>query len=85
MYKQLKLGRVMVNRLVIDFWELVKVVLKRGLGNGEVGRGRDMKLLCFVALVSVWVYFCCYSGGCLCLRLQGLGVLYSWYSRLVSG
>jgi hypothetical protein len=75
---------MMIIRLVIDFWELVKVVLKRGLGKGEVFGEKHM-LLCFVALVSVWVYICCYNGGWLCLRLQRSGVVYSCYSKLVSG
>jgi hypothetical protein len=26
--------------------------------------------------VHVCVYFCCYSGGCLCQRFQGAGVVY---------
>jgi hypothetical protein len=38
----------------------------------------------FMALVCVWVYFCCGSGECLCQRFQGAGVVYSWYHRLVS-
>jgi hypothetical protein len=61
------------------------VALKRGLGKGGMGGGRGMGLLSFVALVCVWVYFCCCSGGCLCQGLNGAGVVYSWYSSLVSG
>jgi hypothetical protein len=41
-------------------------------------------LLGFVALVRVWVYFCC-SGGSLCQEFQGAEIVYSCYSRLVSG
>jgi hypothetical protein len=41
------------------------------------------QLLGFVALVCVWVYFCCHAG-CLCQGLQGARGVYSWYSRLVS-
>jgi hypothetical protein len=40
-------------------------------------------LLGFVALMCVWVYLCC-SAGFLCQGLPGDGVVYSWYSRLVS-
>jgi hypothetical protein len=43
------------------------------------------RLLGFVALVCVWVYFHCYRGGCLCQGLQEAGDVYGWYSRLVSG
>jgi hypothetical protein len=50
-----------------------------------MGRGRGMGLLSFVALVCVWVYFGCCSEGCLCQGLNGAGVVYSWYSSLVSG
>jgi hypothetical protein len=59
--------------------EIVKDSTK--LGDGRRGWWVDEEewgLLCFVALMNVWVYFCCFSGGCLCQRL------YSWYSRLVS-
>jgi hypothetical protein len=65
-------------RLVTDFGEFVKVALK-----GRVGE-EVWSLLGFVALMCVCVYFCC-NGGCLCQGLQGFGVVYSWYSRLVSG
>jgi hypothetical protein len=48
---------VMVIRLVIDVGELVKVTLKR---RGRKGEGEEVwGLLGFVALVCVWVYFCC--------------------------
>jgi predicted RNA-binding protein with TRAM domain len=44
-------------RLVIDVGELVKVTLKSG---GRKGDGEEVwGLLGFVALVCVWVYFCC--------------------------
>jgi hypothetical protein len=66
----------MIIRLVIDFWELVKVALKRGEAGKEVKRWvdelRGMGLLCFVTLVCVWVYFCCYSGGCCVRDCRGL-------------
>jgi hypothetical protein len=55
-------------RLIIDFGELVKVVLKKQEIWGLLG---------FVALVYVWVYFCCCIGGCLCQDLQESGVVYS--------
>jgi hypothetical protein len=51
------------------------VALKRGGGNRCMCAGEEVcRLLCFVALVCVWVYFCCCSGGCLCQGLQGAGV-----------
>jgi hypothetical protein len=62
--------------------EIVKDSTK--LGDGRRGWWVDEEewgLLCFVALMNVWVYFCCH-GGCLCQGLQGAGVVYSWYSRL---
>jgi hypothetical protein len=67
----------MVIRLVIDFGKLVKVVLKRrGVGKGWRDGGRGIVgLLDFVALVCVWVYFCCCSGGCLCWGFQGTRVV----------
>jgi hypothetical protein len=45
---------------------------------------KEWGLLGFLALVCVWVYFCCCSGGCLRQGLQEVGVVYSWHSRLVS-
>jgi hypothetical protein len=69
----------------LDLGELVKVALKKGEVGKVTGLGRDMGLLGFVALVYVWVYFCCCSGGGLCQGLQEAGVGYSWYSRIVSG
>jgi hypothetical protein len=42
------------------------------------------RLVAFVALVCVWVYFFCCSGGCLCQGLKQAGVVYSRYNRLVS-
>jgi hypothetical protein len=74
---------VIVISLVIDFGELVKVALKEEWKKVWVGGLRSMGLLNFVAFVCVWVYFCCRSGGCLCQGLQGFGVVYIWYSRLV--
>jgi hypothetical protein len=65
-------------RLIIDFGELVKVVLKKGSGTrGGWVREEIWGLLGFVALVYVWVYFCCCIGGCLCQDLQESGVVYS--------
>jgi hypothetical protein len=54
-------------------------------GGAEKGREEVSGLLGFMALVCVKVYFCCYSGRCLCQELQGAGGVNSWYSRLVSG
>jgi hypothetical protein len=74
----------MIIKLVIDFGELVKVALTRKVGKGVGEWGNSMgALLGFLVFVCVWVYFCC-SGRCLCQGLQGTGVVYSWYSRLVS-
>jgi hypothetical protein len=79
------LGWVIAIRLVIDFGELIKVLLKGGRWEKRwVGKEEVWGLLGFVTLVCVWVYFCC-SGGCLCQGLQEAGVVYSWYSRLLSG
>jgi hypothetical protein len=65
----------MTIRLVIDCGELVKVALKRGDRKRSVWVGEEVcRLLGFVALVCVWVYFFCCSGGCLCQGLQGLGL-----------
>jgi hypothetical protein len=76
----------MVITLVIDFWELVKVTLKRGYGKGGKCVGEMVwELLGFVALVCVWVYFCCFSGKCFCQGLQEAWVVNSWYSGIVSG
>jgi hypothetical protein len=50
----------MVISLVKDFGKFTKVVLK-----GEL-RKRVLRLLVFVALVHVLMYFCCCSEGCLC-------------------
>jgi hypothetical protein len=63
-------GGVMVIRLVIDFGELVKVPLKKGEGWEKewVGGLRGMGAVGLCALMCVWVYFCCCSGGCLCQR-----------------
>jgi hypothetical protein len=44
----------------------------KGVGKVVGGGGRVTRLLSFVALVCVWVYFCCCSGGCLCQGLFGL-------------
>jgi hypothetical protein len=41
-----------------------------------VSEGSGVRLLGFVALVSICVYFCYYSGGCLCQGLQGARDLY---------
>jgi hypothetical protein len=54
-------------RLIVDFGELVSVALKRvGQEKGWMFWEDIGELLVFVALVCVWVYFCCFSGGCLC-------------------
>jgi hypothetical protein len=49
------------------------VALKREVGSGVVSGESSVGLLVFVTLVCVWAYFC-YSGGCLCQGLQGLGL-----------
>jgi hypothetical protein len=60
-------GELMFVKLAIEILGVDRVALKGEAGNGvgEVMRG----LLGFVALVCVWVYFCCCSIGCFC---QGL-------------
>jgi hypothetical protein len=76
---------VMVIRLIIDFGEFVKVVLKRGVGIGLCGEGRVIGAAWFCGpCVCLGVFLLC-SGGCLCQGLQGAVIVYSWYSRLVSG
>jgi hypothetical protein len=76
---------VMVIRTVIDFGELVMVVQSGGWEKGDWVGEEMWELLGFMALVSVLMCFCCCSGRCLCQGLQGAGVVYSLYSRLVSG
>jgi hypothetical protein len=72
-------------KLIIYFGELVKVALKKGLQEkGWMGRLRGMGVLSFVTLVCFGVCFYCCSRGCLCQRLQGAGVVCSWYGRLIS-
>jgi hypothetical protein len=64
----------MVIRLDIEIWEIGKGGTKRACRKRGGWVGEDIwRMLGFVALVCVWVYFCCYSGGCLCQKLQGLG------------
>jgi hypothetical protein len=65
--------RLMIIKLVIDSGEFIKA-LKGELGKGVFGGEVVWVLLGFVALVCVWVYFCCCSGGCLCQGLQELGL-----------
>jgi hypothetical protein len=48
--------------------------------SGGSSRGADG----FMALVCVFLYLDCCSVGCLCQGLQGIGVVKSWYCRLVS-
>jgi hypothetical protein len=76
-------GRVIVIRLDIEIWVIDKGGTKRGRWERGLVREEVWVLLGFVVLVHVWVYFCC-SGGCLCQGLQGAGIVYSWYSRLIS-
>jgi hypothetical protein len=72
--------------LVIYLVELVKEALEGEVQEkGWVGGGRGVVLLGFVALMCVWVHFCCCSVGCLCHRLQEAVVVYIWYSNLVCG
>jgi hypothetical protein len=65
----------MVIRLVIDFGELVKVALKGGRKMGGWVGEEVWGLLGLVALVCVWMYFCCYSGGC---RMLVSGIKGGW-------
>jgi hypothetical protein len=76
----------MVIRLDIEIWIIDKGATKREFGKVVgVSMGEEVwELPGFVALGCVWVHFCCFSGGYLCQALQGAGVVYSWYSRLVS-
>jgi hypothetical protein len=60
---------------------VIRLVIDVGKSCGWVGK-EVWEWLGFVALECVWVYFCYCSGGCLCQRLQGARVVYSWYSRL---
>jgi hypothetical protein len=77
-YKQWELGAVMVIRLVIDFGGIDKGGIKKegGKRGGWVGE-EVWGLLGFVALVCVWVYFCCCSEGYLHQGLQGAGIVCS--------
>jgi hypothetical protein len=74
----------MVIRLVIDFGKLIKVVLKREVGKGVDKWGRRyggcwvLWPLCVFGCISVVVRV-------LVSGITGAGVMYSWYSRLVSG
>jgi hypothetical protein len=51
--------------------------------NGWVGEN-IWGLVGLGALVCVWVFFCCYSGGCLYQGYQGAGGVDHWYNRPVS-
>jgi hypothetical protein len=77
-------------------WGGVMVIrLLGGIGKGGTKKDGWVKgawvgeevwgLLGFVALMCVCMYFSCCCGGCLCQGLHGAGVVYSWYSRIVSG
>jgi hypothetical protein len=69
-------------RLDIEIWVIGRGGTKK---KGSVSVGKrycGCWVLCFVCVL---VYFCCYSGGFLCQGLQGAGVVYRWYSRLVCG
>jgi hypothetical protein len=62
----------MAIRLDIEIWEIGKGSTKRRDSKRDVLVGEEVwGLLSFVALVHVWVYFCCCNGGCLCQGLQG--------------
>jgi hypothetical protein len=64
----------MVIRLVIDFGEFIKMVLKRGEWEKGSWVGDEFWcLLGFVSLVCGWVYFLCCSGGCCVRDCRGLG------------
>jgi hypothetical protein len=82
-------GRVMVIRLNIEIWEGGKVSPKRGWGweKGGLVQREACGLLGFVALVCVGcisvvveVFVSGIAGGWDCRA----GIVYSWYSRLVS-
>jgi hypothetical protein len=64
----------MVIRLDTEIWVIGKDGIKKeGLKRGGwIGEDVCRLVLGFVALVCVWVYFCCCSGGCFCQELQGL-------------
>jgi hypothetical protein len=69
-------GRIVDIRINIGIWEIGKVGTKREGGKigGWVGE-EVWGLLGFVALVLIWVYFCCCGGGSLYQGLQGAGVV----------
>jgi hypothetical protein len=61
--------------LDIETWVIDKGGTKKGVDGKSSGWvGEKLRgLLDLVALVRVWVYFCC-SGGCLCRGIQELGL-----------
>jgi hypothetical protein len=64
----------MLVRQDVEIWEICEGGTKRWswkLG-GDMGE-EIWELLGFVAIVCVWVNFCC-TVGCLCQGLQGLGL-----------
>jgi hypothetical protein len=66
-------------------WEIGKGATRReGRKRSEWVEKGVWGMLGFVALVYVWMYFCCCSKGCLCQGFQRTGIMYSWYSRLVN-
>jgi hypothetical protein len=73
---------VIFTRLVIGFRELVKMALKRGEGKG-LGWGREMGAAGFCG-PSVCLGVFLLSWMVLVSRITGAGVVYNWYSRLVS-
>jgi hypothetical protein len=63
---------VVVITLDIEIWEIGKGGTIRGMDGKRGGWMGEMvwDLLGFVALVCIWVCFCCCSGGCVCQGFQ---------------
>jgi hypothetical protein len=80
--KQWELGGwVIVIRLGIEIWVIGNCSIEKG-GRKRGGWVRE-EVWGLLGFVGVCVFFCC-SGGSLCQGLQRAGVVYRWYSRLVS-
>jgi hypothetical protein len=62
----------MLVRLDTETWVIGKGDTNGGAEKGGMGE-EIWRLLGFVGLMCVWVYFCC-SGSCLCQGLQESGV-----------
>jgi hypothetical protein len=73
-------GEVMAIRLDVETWVIGKGGTKKKVWEKGGWVGEEIwGLLSFVALVCVWVYFCCCSGGCFCQGFQGAWGMYSWH------